>query len=655
MRFVSIAIWTVIAVIGAVAYAIITRLVTPDEKINSLWLVVAAACTFLLAYRFYGAFIAAKVFALDDTRVTPAVRLADGKDFDPTNKWILFGHHFAAIAGAGPLIGPVLAMQFGYLPGALWILIGAVFGGAVHDFVILVASVRRDGHSLAEIAKEEIGPVAGVAATIAILFIIIVALAGLGLAVVNALANSPWGTFTIGSTIPIALFMGFYLYRIRPGRIAEATVIGVSLLIGAVLAGHEIRGSCLEPYFTLTRNQLIVTMAIYGFVASVLPVWMLLCPRDYLSTYMKIGTILLLVVGILAIHPEMKMAAVTRFVDGTGPVIPGAIFPFLFITIACGAISGFHALVGSGTTPKMVSRESEMLPIGFGAMLTEGFVSIMALIAAGILIPGDYFAINTPLGTDLSALGFPPERVDELSQLVGVNVSHRPGGAVSLAVGMASVFSAIPGMKGLMAYWYNFALMFEALFILTTVDAGTRVARFIIQEVGGHVYAPLGRHGWWPGAIGASLVVVVAWALLIYSGSIDTIWPMFGVANQLLAALALAIGTTVLFRMGKARYTPITVVPMLAMFTITLTAAWQLIGRFWGLALKAQAAALQDQAEGLLAKATAESAKVFTFRLDMILVAAMAVLAVVILVDSLVKWRHLIEEARRNRAAKAGA
>jgi carbon starvation protein len=404
-----------------------------------------------------------------------------------------------------------------------------------------------------------------------------------------------------------------------------------------VLLGQKIPGSEIATYFTLTRNQLVVAMAIYGFIASVLPVWLLLCPRDYLSTYMKIGTILLLAVGIIVVAPEMRMPATTRFIDGGGPVIPGAIFPFLFITIACGAISGFHALVGSGTTPKMVSRESELLPIGFGALLTEGFVSIMALIAAGILIPGDYFVITSPLDADvLSQFGFPPDQIDQLSQMVGTDVHHRTSGAVTLAVGMASVFSALPGMKGLMAYWYNFALMFEALFILTTVDAGTRVARFLLQEAGGHFYAPLGRHGWWPGAIAMSAVVVAAWALLISSGSISTIWPMFGVANQLLSALALAIGTTVIFKLGKARYTPITIIPMLAMFTITLTAAWQLVGRFWVLAAK-------------------DPTKTFTHRLDAILVGVMAVLAVVILVDSLVKWRRLIEEAQRNRAAKAGA
>jgi carbon starvation protein len=620
MRAVKIIFWTAIALCGAFAFAVITRLVRPDEPVNALWLVVAAACTYVLAYRFYGAFLAAKVFALDDRRPTPAVAHADGRDFHATNKWVLFGHHFAAIAGAGPLIGPVLAAQFGYLPGALWILIGAVFAGAVQDFVVLVASVRRDGCSLAEIAKKEVGPVAGVSASIAILFIITVALAGLGMAVVNALAHSPWGTFTIACTIPIALFMGLYLYKIRRGRIAETTVIGVALLLGAVILGHGVAGSSLAGVFTLTRNQLIAAMAIYGFVASVLPVWMLLCPRDYLSTYMKLGTILLLAVGIIVLAPNLKMPAVTRFAHGEGPVIPGALFPFLFITIACGAVSGFHALVASGTTPKMVSRESEMRAIGFGGMLLEGFVSIMALVAASILIPGDYFAINSMLGADqLTALGFAPERVRELSQLVGTNVANRPGGAVSLAVGMASVFSTLPGMKHLMAYWYNFALMFEALFILTTVDTGTRVARFLLQEMGGYAYKPLGRHAWLPGTLLTSFLVVAAWGKLIYSGSIDTIWPMFGVANQLLAAVALSVGTTILLKMGKARYTPITIVPMLFMFTTTLTASVQLVLRFWH-------------------EADVHPEKALSNRLDAVLVGAMACLAVVVLLDSLVKW-----------------
>ncbi len=625
-----------LACVGAFAYAVIVRIIKPAEQVNALWLVIAAACTFILAYRFYGTFIAAKVFALSDVNTTPAVRFADGHDFHPTNKWVLFGHHFAAIAGAGPLIGPVLAAQFGYLPGALWILIGAVFAGAVHDFVVLIASVRHDGCSLAEIARKEIGPVAGFAASIAVLFIIIVTLAGLGLAVVNALAHSPWGTFTIAMSIPIALFMGFYLYKLRYGKVAETTVIGVSLLISAVVLGGKIVGSPLESMFTLSREQLVWSMAVYGFVASVLPVWMLLCPRDYLSTYMKIGTVLMLALGIIFIAPDLKMPATTIFVNGNGPVIPGSVFPFLFITIACGAISGFHSLIASGTTPKMISNESEVKAIGFGAMLVEGFVSIMAIVAASILIPGDYFAINSMLSVEkLTALGFPPQRIAELSAMVGTNVAQRPGGAVSLAVGMASIFSALPGMKSLMAYWYNFALMFEALFILTTVDTGTRVARFLVQELGGIVYKPMREYHWLPGTIIGSFIVVGSWAALIYTGSISTIWPMFGVSNQLLAGLALAIGTTIIIKMGKVQYAPMTAVPMVFMFVVTFTAAVQLMQRFW-------------------ADAALKPENALVLKIDALLVGFMACLAIVIVVDAFYTWYKILS-ARTIPAVEAFA
>lgn len=612
----------IVSIIGAFALAVVTQIFQPAEKVNALWLVVAAACFFTISYRLYGTFICAKVLSLNDKIVPPSKRLTDGRDYHPTHKWVLFGHHFAAIAGAGPLIGPVLAAQFGYLPGFLWILIGASIGGAVHDTVILAASVRRNGRSLAQIAKDEVGPVAGVTAAIAILFIIIVALGGLGLAVVNALSHSAWGTFTIGATIPIALFMGLYLYKIRPGRVGEVTVIGVMALIFAVFLGGYIPGSALEPYFNLDKNLLVLLMAIYGFVASVLPVWMLLCPRDYLSTYMKIGTVLILAVGVISLAPDLQMPPVTRFVHGGGPIIPGTLFPFMFITIACGAISGFHSLVASGTTPKMIESESEIKMIGFGAMLTEGFVAVIAVIAASILIPGDYFAINTNLPFDkLAEMGFPVSRIAELSQAVGTDVAGRPGGAVSLAVGMASIFSSLPGMKGLMPYWYNFALMFEALFILTTVDTGTRVARFILQELGSYAYKPLGKTDWMPGTIFTSFLVVGAWGFLIYSGSISTIWPMFGVANQLLAAIAFCVGTTIIIKMNKLKYAWVTFIPMLFMFVTTLTASYQLFYMFMGKAATAS-----------------NPADVFTFRLDATLVAIMATLAVIALVDSIYKW-----------------
>jgi carbon starvation protein len=624
-------IWIPVSLIAAVSIAVVSGAVNPAEKVNALWIITAAGCFYVIAYRLYASFLAAKVLSLDPGLKTPAHDLKDGVDYHPTNRWVLFGHHFAAIAGAGPLIGPMLAAQFGYLPGFLWILIGAALGGAVHDMVILAASVRRHGRSLAQIAKDEIGPVGGLAASFAIIFIIIVALAGLGLAVVNALTRSPWGTFTIAVTIPIALFMGLYLYRIRPGKVGEVSAIGFVLLLAAVIIGRFIPGSALEPFFDLSKNQLVISIALYGFIASVLPVWMLLCPRDYLSTYMKIGTVLLLAVGVLFIAPVIQMPAVTRFVNGGGPVIPGKVFPFMFITIACGAISGFHALISSGTTPKMIMSERDIPVIGFGAMLAEGFVAMMALIAATVLIPGDYFAINTKLSFDaLAGLGFPVSKVTELAAMVGTDVVGRPGGAVSLAVGMASILSGIPGMKGLMAYWYNFALMFEALFILTTVDTGTRVARFLLQELGSRVYKPLGRRRWMPGIIVTSFLVVAAWAFLIHSGSISTIWPMFGVSNQLLAAIAFGVGTTVIIKSGKARYAWTTGIPMVFMFLTTLTASWELIAIFRDKAAKA-----------------ASAAEAITFKVDAFLVFLMASLAVIALADMLYTWYGSFSNAKR--------
>lgn len=615
------ALWITLSIIAAVSLSVVVGIINPSEKVNALWLVVAAGCFYAITYRFYASFLVTKVLVIDEKRTTPAKKLYDGMDYHPTNRWVLFGHHFAAIAGAGPLIGPMLAAQFGYLPGFLWILIGSALGGAVHDTVILFASVRRNGHSLAQIARDEIGPVGGIAAALAILFIIIVALAGLGLAVVNALSKSPWGTFTIALTIPIALFMGIYLYRLRPGKVVDVSIIGVTLLLIAVITGHYIPGSFLDPFFNLSRNSLILSIVIYGFIASVLPVWMLLAPRDYLSTYMKIGTIFLLAFGVIIMTPNIQMPAVTRFAEGGGPIIPGKLFPFMFITIACGAISGFHSLISSGTTPKMIMSEKDIPFIGYGAMLVEGFVSVMALIAATILIPGDYFAINTKLSFDaIAALGFPVDRAVELSKMVGTDVVGRPGGAVSLAVGMASIFSNLPGMKGLMPYWYNFAIMFEALFILTTVDAGTRVGRFLLQELGGYIYKPLSKTGWLPGNIVASFFVVTAWGYLIYSGSISTIWPMFGVANQLLAAIALGVGTVVIVKSGKLQYAWITFIPMLFMFTTTLTASWKLIVMF------------KDKAFSAISQAEA-----ITFKIDALLVSVMAALAIIVLLDMLYK------------------
>lgn len=527
----------------------------------------------VIFYRYYHGFIAAKVAALDDSRKTPAYTMYDGQNYYPTNKWVLFGHHFAAITGAGPLIGPVLAAQFGVLPGYLWILIGVVVAGAVHDFIIFFASVRHGGKSLAEIAKTEISPLTGFVASIAVLFILVVALAGLGLAVVNALAESSWGVFTIGCTVPIAFFMGLYMYRFRKGRIVEATTIGVILLILAVFFGKDVANSSLAPYFTLSKTSITLIILGYGFIASILPVWLLLCPRDYLSSFMKIGTIAFLAAGIIIVNPELQMPIVTDFVKGGGPIIPGAVFPFVFITIACGAISGFHALVASGTSPKMVSKESDIKTIGFVAMLIEGFIAILALIAATALFPGDYFAINVP-DPIFQTLGHQVVNLEHLSHQVGENLAGRTGGAVSLAVGMAQIFTALPGMGHLMDYWYHFAIMFEALFILTTIDTGTRVARFMIQEFGGRFYKPFERVDHLPSAIIASALISVAWGYFVMTGSISTIWPMFGTANQVLAGIALCVGTTFIIKLGKAKYAWVTMVPMAFVMATTLSAAW---------------------------------------------------------------------------------
>ncbi len=526
-----------------------------------------------IGYRYYSAFLATKVAVLDADRETPAHRFSDGQNYVPTNKWVLFGHHFAAITGAGPLIGPVLAAQFGYLPGLIWIVIGVVLAGAVHDFIILFASVRRGGRSLAEIARTEIGPVSGLVTGLAILFIIVIALAGLGLAVVNALKGSPWGTFTIACSIPLALYMGFHMYVFRQGRIAEATVIGVVGLLAAVISGAWIPGSPVAAWFTFSHQGITLLIAAYGLIASVLPVWLLLCPRDYLSSYMKLGTIAVLVVGVLIVNPALKMPPLSQFISGGGPIIPGKLYPFVFITIACGAISGFHSLVGSGTTPKMISNERDIRPIGYGAMLLEGLVGVTSMIAASCLSPGDYFAVNVPPEA-FSGLGMHTVNLADLSAQVGENVTGRTGGAVSLALGMAQIFTGLPGMRGLMSYWYHFAIMFEALFILTTIDTGTRVARFLVQEFLGKIYKPMERTDWMPGTIVSSLLVVAGWTYFILTGSITTIWPMFGISNQLLAAVALCVGTTVIINSGRAKYAFVTLVPLAFVATTTLTAGW---------------------------------------------------------------------------------
>jgi carbon starvation protein len=557
---------------------------------HALYLLVPILGILVIAYRYYSGFIAARVLVLDDTRRTPAHTLYDGHNYYPTSRWVLFGHHFAAIAGAGPLVGPVLAAQFGYAPGLLWLVAGVVLAGTVHDVIVLWASVRRGGRSLAEIAHDEIGTLAGITTGIAVIFIVIIALAGLGLVVVNALSESAWGTFTIGSTIPLALFMGFYMYRFRKGHIVEATVIGVIGLLCAVAFGKPLAASALGWVFTLTHKQLVIAMGIYGFAASVMPVWMLLAPRDYLSSFMKIGTIVLLVAGVMIVNPELHMPAVTKFVSGGGPIIPGPVFPFVFITIACGAISGFHGLIGSGTTPKMVDKESDIRPIGYGAMLVEGLVGIVALLAATSLYPGDYFAINVSPKV-FATLGIPTVNLHALELAVGETVTGRTGGAVSLAVGMAQVFSGLPGMKGLMDYWYHFAIMFEALFILTTVDAGTRVARFLVQEFFGRLYPPFARTNWMPGTIISTALVVLAWGYFIWTGSISTLWPLFGISNQLLAVIALLIGTTILINVGRARLAWVTLLPLSFLSVTTLTAGYMSVrDNFWPMAVGANPA-----------------------------------------------------------------
>ncbi len=542
---------------------------------NALTLVFVSLCVFALAYRFYGLFLADKVLNLRNDRLTPAVTMADGHDYHKTNKYVLFGHHFAAIAAAGPLLGPVLAAQFGYLPGALWIIIGAVLAGAVHDMVVLFASVRHKGQSLSKIAESEVGKTAGAVASVAFLFILILTLAGLSIAVVNAMFESAWGTFTVFATMPIALLMGLYMYKLRPGDVKGASIMGVVLLVAAILAGPYVAASpAWASIFSLSKKQISVIIPLYGFIASVLPVWLLLCPRDYLSTYLKIGTVAMLAAGIFIVRPEFQMAAFSQYLHGGGPIIPGAAYPFVLITIACGALSGFHAIIGSGTTPKMIGNERDILFVGYGAMLVEGFVAIMALVAACVLVPADYFAINAAPAV-FEKLGMTVVNLPDLAQAVGEKIQGRPGGAVSLAVGMAYIFSSVPFMKGLMSYWYHFAIMFEAVFILTAVDTGTRVGRFLLQEmIGKAIPKFLAEKRWMPGIIITSFLFTGSWGYLVYTGDIATIWPLFGMSNQLLASSALIIGTTMLIRMGKVKYAWVTAVPGLFMAVTTLYAGY---------------------------------------------------------------------------------
>ena len=607
----------------------------------ALYLVVCSALVALIGYRLYGAFLAARVATLDDLRATPAHTRSDGRDYVPTHPLVLFGHHFAAIAGAGPLIGPVLAAQFGYLPGFLWLLVGSVVAGGVHDFVILTASVRSGGRSLANIGREQVGPLTGGATAIAIVFVMTVALAAMALVVVNSLKDSAWGVFSIACTIPIALGMGVWSYKIRPGAIRSTTAAGVVLLLAAVGAGAWVQQSPLRGWFLHPEHGIAAGLMIYGFVVSVLPVWLLLAPRDYLSSFMKIGAIVLLALGVIIVNPRLHMPAFTPFVRGGGPVIPGPLFPFVFITIACGAISGFHSLIASGTTPKMIDRERHILPISYGAMVLEGFVGVVALIAACALEPADYFAINaTP--KVFAGLGLAVRHLPQLEAEVGETLAGRPGGAVSLAVGMAQIFSSIPFLRGLMSFWYHFAIMFEAMFVLTLLDAGTRVTRYMLQEVGGMAIPALRR---WRGIAPAALfsaLAVGAWGYFVWTGTVSTIWPMLGVSNQLLAAFALAIGTSVLINMGRARYAWTTLIPLAFMCVNTLTAGWMNLGMNY---LRPQ---LLAGARGLW---PAFLAAPLAARIQCVVTLVIMVLLVVVVLDSLRHWARALRR-RGERVAE---
>ncbi len=647
------------AVVGAFALAGIA--LNRNEPINSMWLVVASVCIFITGYRFYATWIAAKVMMLNDERATPAERLRNGHDFEPTNKWIVFGHHFAAIAGPGPLVGPTLAAQFGYLPGTLWIIIGCVLGGAIQDFVVLFCSVRRDGKSLGQMAREEIGKVGGMTALITVLLIMIILLAVVALVVVNALNHSPWGTFTIAATMPVAIFMGLYLRFFRPGRVLEVSLIGFLLIIASIFGGEWIANSpTWAPVFTISAIGLAWSVIFYGFAASALPVWLLLAPRDYLSTFVKLGVVILLAIGILVVQPQMQMPALSRFIDGTGPVFAGSVFPFCFITIACGAVSGFHSLISSGTTPKMLAKETHILPVGYGSMLLEGFVAIMAMIAACVLDPGIYFAVNSPAGVvgataekavaTITAWGFPVtvETMAQLAKSVGEDsLFYRTGGAPSLALGMAHIFSKGGGGEALLGFWYHFAIMFEALFILTVIDAGTRVGRFMLQDLLGQIYAPLGRTSWMPSVIGSSAAVVIGWGYFLIQGvrdplgGINSLWPLFGIANQLLAIIALCVCTTVLVKMHGARRMWITLLPMTWLITVTFTAAIEKIFS-------------ASPRIGFLAaaKSATNPTIVFNNQLDAVLCGVFLVLVSTILVDSARQWIGILRGTQTARSTE---
>ena len=668
-------VWIAVGALGAVALGVVAT--TRGEPINSIWLVAAAVCVYAIAFRFYAKFIAAKVMALDDRRATPAERLRNGHDFEPTNKWIVLGHHFAAIAGPGPLVGPTLAAQFGYLPGTIWLVFGAVLGGCVQDFVILFASMRRDGKSLGEMARDEIGPVGGLTALLTVLLIMVILLGVVALVVVNALRGSPWGTFTILATMPIAIFMGLYLRYWRPGKVLEVSLIGFVLVVASILGGQAVSESpALAPWFDYGAMALALGVIVYGFAASALPVWLLLAPRDYLSTFVKLGVVLLLGVGILFVQPTLELPAFTRFVDGTGPIFAGKIFPFCFITIACGAVSGFHSLISSGTTPKLIAREGHARQVGYGAMALESYVGIMALIAACALQPGVFFAVNSPEGVvgrtpeaavaTITAWGYPVtvEQMSTLASQVGeTTLMHRTGGAPSLALGMAHIFSRVGGVDRFIGFWYHFAIMFEALFILTIIDAGTRVGRFMLQDLLGHVYKPLGRTSWMPGVIGASAAIVGAWGYFLVQGvrdplgGINSLWPLFGISNQLLAAVALCVATTILVKMHRWKYMWVTCAPLAWLVVVTYTASYQKIfSDAPRIGFLAQARALQasiDSSSVAAAQVPATRTLIFNNQLDAVLTGVFVVLVTLILADSIRVWVGILRGQREARVSEA--
>jgi carbon starvation protein len=664
----QVLVWTALAVLAATSLATIAM--HRGEPISATWFVLAAACSFLVAYRLYSAFIAARLLVLDNSRATPSERHDDGRDFVPTNKWVLFGHHFAAIAGPGPLVGPTLAAQFGYLPGTLWLIVGAAFAGCVQDFVILFCSIRRDGQTLGEMARHEVGKRGGIIAQLAVLAIMIILLGVVALVIVNALKSSPWATFTLAMTIPIALLLGVYLRFFRPGHVMEASIIGVALVLFAVVAGQWVADSPrLATKFTLGGLTLAFALIAYGFAASALPVWLLLAPRDYLSAFIKAGAIFSLAAGILLVRPHVLMPPLTRFVDGNGPVFAGKIFPFCFITIACGAISGFHSLISSGTTPKMIQREGQARFIGYGAMLLESFVGVMAMVAACAMTPGEYFAINSPAtivgatpegaAQTISSWGYPlaASTMTNLAHAVGEQtLLNRAGGAPSLAVGMAQIFSKTIGGERLLSIWYHFAIMFEALFILTVLDAGTRVGRFMVQELVGRVWKPLGRTTWYPGILISSAVIVGAWGYFLYQGVVDplgginSLWPLFGIANQLLAAVALVVATTILLKMGRLKWIWVTLLPTAWLVTITMTASWQKIfspNPRIGFLSFANAMAAQIAAGKIPAEKLIETQRlIFNQRLDAVVTAVLGIMILVLLVEAVIQWYAILSRDR---------